>query len=149
MKKMILMASLILTGLANTAWGQKLPQSQVPSVIVNSFQQAFPKAYDIKWEMDGANYQVEFETGYGTEHEVWYDKTGKLLRHVEELSKNNLPQKILDKLHAEYSGYRVNNEVDKITEDNKTHYILKLKSVTGKWKMVFDGDGNVLSKTAD
>lgn len=149
MKRAFLIGSFALALFANTAFGQDIPQSQVPSVIVNNFQQTFPKAYDIEWELDGENYKVEFETGLlGTDHDVWYDKTGKLVRHKEEISKSDLPQKVLAKINSDFSGYRV-DDVKKITEGKKTTYTLELKTFSEEWKVAFDNEGNILSKVAD
>lgn len=149
MKKTILIVSFAFTCFANTAFGQDIPQSQVPSVIVNNFQQTFPKVFDVEWELKGDNYKVEFETGLlGTDHEAWYDKVGKLVRHKEEISKNDLPQKVLAKISSDFSGYRT-DDIEKITEGDKVIYKLELKSFTEEWKVAFDSEGNVINKVAD
>lgn len=149
MKRAFLIGSFALALFANTAFGQDIPQSQVPSVIVNNFQQTFPKAYDIEWELDGENYKVEFETGLlGTDHDVRYDKTGKLVRHKEEISKRDLPQKVLAKINSDFKSYRV-DDVKKNTEGDKVTYILELKTFSEELKVAFDSEGNVLSKVAD
>jgi hypothetical protein len=117
--------------------------------VVNSFQKSFPKASDVEWEMDGVNYKVEFETGMlGTDHDAWYDNTGKLIRQKEEISKTDLPQKVSSKLSSDFSGYRV-DDVKKITEGNKVTYTLELKTLTEEWKVAFDSEGTMLSKVAD
>jgi len=134
---------------ASTALAQDIQQSQAPSLVVNSFQKLFPKAFDVEWELDGENYKVEFETGLlGTDHDVWFDKTGKLFRHKEEITKSDLPQKVLAKISNSFKGYRV-DDVKKITENGKITYTLELKSFTEEWKVAFDSEGNILSKIAD
>lgn len=149
MKKIFLMGSLVLALFANTASAQDLHQSQVPSLVLNSFQKAFPKATDVEWELDGQNYKAEFETGLlGTDHDVWYSKTGTLIRHKEEISKNKLPQKVLAKINRDFNGYRA-DDVKKITEGGKTTYTLELKSFTKEWKVALDSEGTLLSKVAD
>lgn len=149
MKRIALIASFAFTCFATTVFGQDIPQSQVPSVIVNNFQQTFPKANDIEWALDGEQYKVEFETGLpGIDHDVWFDKTGKVTRHKEEISKSDLPKKVLEKINGEYSSYRV-DDVKKISEGDKATYTLELKKLTEEWKVAFDSEGNVLSKLAD
>lgn len=148
MKRVFLIGAFALLFI-NIASAQDISQSQVPSLVVNNFQQAFPKALDVEWELDGENYKVEFETGVtGKDHNTWYDKTGKLLRHKEEISKSDLPQKVLTKINTEFKSYRV-IDVNKITEGDKVTYTLKLNSFTEEWKVAFDIEGNVLSKVAD
>lgn len=133
----------------NTVSAQDIPQSQVPSLVVNNFQQSFPKAFDVEWELKGNLYKAEFETGLlGTDHDVWYDKTGKLVRHRQEISKSDLPQKVLAKINSNFKNYRV-EDVKKISEGNKITYTLELKSFSEEWKVAFDSEGTVLSKVAD
>lgn len=149
MKKQFLIGLFALAAFANTVLGQDIPQSQVPSLVVNGFQKAFPKASDVEWELKGDLYQVEFETGLaGADHKAWYDKTGKLIKHKEEISKSELPQKVLAKINSDFSAYRV-DDVNKITENGKVTYTLELKSPTEEWKVAFDPEGKVLSKVAD
>lgn len=149
MKKTLLITSFAITCIGSNALAQDIPQSQVPSVIVNNFQQSFPKAFDVEWELKGDIYEVEFETGFlGKDHEVWFEKSGKQIRHKEELSKSDLPQKVLAAINSNYSGYRVDN-VKKITEGSKISYTVELKSRREEWKVAFDNEGNILSKIAD
>jgi len=149
MKQVFLTGSFTLALFANIATAQDLPQSQVPSSVVNSFQESFPTAFDVEWELDGENYKVEFETGIlGKDHDAWYDKTGRLIRHKEEISKDELPQKVLARINSDFSGYRI-DDVKKIAEGNTTTYTLELKSATQEWKVAFDSEGNVLRKVAD
>ena len=149
MKKIFAAVLLASTFFVQHASAQDVHKSQVPSLIINNFQKAFPKVYDVEWELEGENYKAEFETGlFSTDHDAWYSKTGKLIRHKEEISKNDLPKKVLAKLSNSFSSYRV-EDVKKITENNKVTYTLELKTFTEEWKAAFDNAGNILSKVAD
>lgn len=141
-----LMGSLLLAG---AVAAQKLPQSQVPSVIVNNFQKAFPKAADVEWKKKDALYKVEFETGTNkTDHDVWYDATGKLVKHKEEIATSALPAAVQAKIAADFAGYTV-KDAEKITEGTKETYKATLKKQPEKWEVVFDAQGNIVSKKAD
>lgn len=149
MKKQFLIGSFALLLVTNMALGQDIPQNQVPSLVVNNFQQAFPKALDVEWELKGELYKVEFEIGlFGTDHEAWYDKTGKLMKHKEEISRKDLPKNVIAKINKDFSGYKV-DDVKKIMEGGKITYTLELKTFTQEWKAAFDTEGNILSKIAD
>jgi len=149
MKTLFLMSAFAFLFFASTVHGENLPKSQVPSLVINSFEQAFPKAFGVEWELDGQLYKVEFEIGLlGADHDVWYDKAGKLIRHKEEISKSDLPQVVLEKIKSDFSGYRI-NDVKKITEEGKASYTLELKKFAKEWKMAFDADGNILSQIED
>lgn len=148
-KKLFLITALALAFFPHTLLAQDIPQSQVPSLVLNSFQKSFPKAADIEWELKGELYKVEFETGLlGTDHDAWYDNTGKLIRHKEEISKSDLPQNVLAKINSDFNGYRV-KDVKKITENNHVTYTLELKTFSEEWKVAFDSQGTMLSKIAD
>lgn len=148
-KKNIVMSTLALSLFVTNTFAQDIPQSKVPSLVVNNFQQLFPKAFDVEWKLDGEMYKVEFETGLlNSDHDAWYNNVGKLVKHKEEISKNDLPQKVLIKINLDYSGYTI-DDVEKITEGENTIYTLELKKNKEEWKLAFAPDGTVLSKIAD
>jgi hypothetical protein len=148
-KKVFSTTLLALACFASSTFAQSIPQSQVPSVIVNNFQKAHPKAFDVEWKLDRDYYKVDFETGLlNLDHDVWYDKSGKVIRHKEEISKSDLPKQVQNAISKNFSGFRV-EDVKKTTENNKATYSLDLKKLTEEWKVAFDSDGNVLSKIAD
>lgn len=149
MKSIFLTTALTIFLLSNKATAQEMPQSQVPSVIVNNFQKQFAKAFDVEWELKGNLYQVEYEMGVlGTDHEAWYNQTGKLVKHKEEIGKKELPQKVLSSIDKSFSFYRI-DDVKKITETNNVTYTLELKSLTEEWKVAYDKNGELLSKIVD
>ena len=146
--KMILSACILALSTIG-AFAQDIPQSQVPAVVVNSFQQKFPKAKGIDWELKAGLYEAEFETGlFGTDHEVWIQSNGKIVRHKEELAKNDLPKAVIAKVKKDFPGYRI-EDVKKITEEQKITYAFEVKSRTEEWKLVVDTQGNVLGKIRD
>ena len=147
MKKNLLISAFALFFSVGEAFAQDIPQRQVPETVVNSFKQAFPKARDIDWEMDGDMYKVEFKTGVRNDHDVWFDKAGEQTRHEEEVSEKELPNAVTSKIKSEFTGYRV-DDVKKITQ-GKVTYTLEVKKLKEEWKLVLDADGNVVSKIAD
>ena len=146
--KMILSACILALSTIG-AFAQDIPQSQVPAVVVNSFQQKFPKAKGIDWELKAGLYEAEFETGlFGTDHEVWIQSNGKIVRHKEELAKNDLPKAVIAKVKKDFPGYRI-EDVKKITEEQKITYAFEVKSRTDEWKLVVDTQGDILGKIRD
>ncbi len=148
MKKKILIGIIACVGLTSAVVAQDLLQSDVPSVVVNNFQKAFPKVYDVEWELKGELYEVDFETGVSIDHEAWYDKTGKLVKHKQEIAKTDLPKAVLNTLNTDFKGYRV-EDAKKITEGSKVTYKLDLESTSSEWKVLLSSEGKVLSKIAD
>lgn len=130
---------------------QEITQSQLPPLIVRNFQAAFPGASDIEWKRDGENYKVEFELGVfmlTNDHDVWFDKTGSIVKHKEEISKNGLPQNVLTKIKNDFTGYRI-EDPKKITEGHTVIYEMELKKQRSEWKVVIDENGNILSRKED
>lgn len=149
MKKVVLIGLFVGNFTVNMTFAQVINHSQVPSVIINHFQQKFIKVSDVEWEMEGENYKVDFETGtLGTDHTVWYGKTGEIIKHKQDISKSNLPQNVQKTLESNFKGYRV-EDVEKITEGNTVTYNLELKSFTEEWKVVINSEGKMLNKIAD
>lgn len=131
------------------AFAQDIPQSQVPAVVVNSFQQKFPKAKGVDWELKAGLYEAEFETGlFGADHEVWIQSNGKIVRHKEALAKNDLPNAVMAKMKRDFPGYRI-EDVKRISEEQKITYAFEVKSRADEWKLVVDPNGNVLAKRRD
>lgn len=148
MKKLILSISAALFLMTGSVAAQDLSQSQVPSVILNDFKKAFPKATDIEWEMDGDLYNVEFETGLTTDHEIWYNAEGKRTKHKEEISKKDLPDAVISKIKDNFAGYRL-SDINKITTPSEVIYTLEVKSSSEEWELSVDSTGKILKQRAD
>lgn len=146
MKRLFFIASMAC--FSSFGFTQDLQQSEVPSVVVNNFQKAFPKALEVEWEKEAGNYKVDFDIAPDKDHEVWYDSTGKIIKHKEEIAKSSLPKAVQAKIATDFKGYRV-EDVKKITVGTKITYSFELKSTTAEWKVTTDETGKVLTKIAD
>ena len=133
-----------------TSQAQDLHPDQVPAPIKSAFDKAFPITFDVEWELKGTQYKVEFETGlFFNDHEVWSDAAGKMLRHEEEISSNDLPPAVNSAIQAEFAGYRV-DDAERVTTDGVATYVVELKmSGQPEWKVVYGADGKQLQKQAD
>lgn len=147
--KFLLISGLLLFNFS--AFAQDITQRDVPSVILNHFQQNFPKAKDIEWEFKGELYKVEFEIGImGKDHDVWYDKNGSILKHKEEILSSELPETVKNNLNKLYPKHRI-KDVKKITQGSDVQYELeaKHKFLGEEWDLVYNAQGELLSKKAD
>lgn len=148
MKKQLLVFGTTLA-IALTTQAQDIPQSQVPSVIVNEFNKQFPKATDVEWEMDGSLYNVEFEIGWNIDHEVWYNAEGKVVKHKEDISKSELPKAVIDRIKTDFKGYSI-DDLERISDNGKVVYKMELEALTLQdFDVVMDSNGKILSKIAD
>ncbi len=127
---------------------QDLKMNDVPSNLTSAFKNEYKTAKDVEWEMDGMNYKVEFDTNH-MEHEIWYNKEGKIVKTEMEISENDLPSDIVSVIKSKYSGYKIDS-VEKTEMDAKKTYEVELeKGWTKEMKVVFDDKGTVLSSVED
>lgn len=118
---------------------QDLPSSRVPSVVTNAFQQRFPKAVDIDWELEHGIYQADFEINR-LDHEVWFDREGRMLKHKQEIKTRSLPEKIRSAVRMRHRGYRL-MDAEKLTRDGRTVYKLELRKLLHEIDIIVDDNG--------
>ncbi|WP_339875529.1 PepSY-like domain-containing protein [uncultured Algoriphagus sp.] len=148
MKKQITLIATVLSLISTATFAQDIHASEVPSVVSNNFKKQFPKATDIEWELDGENFNVDFEIGWGTDHEIWYDAAGNILKHEEEISKGNLPNEVTSKINTEFKDLSIDG-VKKITEGKQVTYEVELENYKEEWKVFFSTTGEILHKIND
>lgn len=145
MKKYIAVLGFI--GVVFTSCAQNTVQGEIPSVVLNSFQQKFSNATDIEWKVKDNVYKVEFDTG-NNEHEVWIDHTGKIISHKEEIRTNQLPAVIANAIKRDFPGYRI-EDADKIDTDGTVTYKVEVDKGSLEWKATYDASGKLLNKIPD
>lgn len=129
------------------AFAQDIPQSEVPSIILNAFKQHFPKASGIEWERKGEMYEAEFKIGTA-DYEVFYNSSGKLMRVKNDIAESELPAVVSSAIKKDFPGYRI-KDLEKIDEQGVVTYKMELKKLNEEWDVVYDASGKLLSKVAD
>lgn len=148
MKKMTFFHLLLLFNIL-TLGAQDLSKKEVPSVILNNFQNSFPKASDIEWEKKGDHYKVDFEIGFrNNDHTAWYNSEGELLHHKEEISRRDLPEAVYSVIKENYKWYII-KDIERITKNREITYKVELKSIREEWDIVFDEAGEIINKRRD
>ena len=142
MKKTMKLLAILFLG-TGTIFAQEIPESQVPSVIVNNFKKEFPKASDVEWERQGDQYNVEFEIGWFTDYEAWFTETGKIIRFTEDISERDLPEAIKNAIKTQYKGYRI-DDVEKITENGVETYKVEIEKGDDERNLVFSTNGELI-----
>ncbi|WP_373517904.1 PepSY-like domain-containing protein [Pricia sp.] len=122
--------------------------SEVPADMRTSFEQTYPNAEDVEWEMEGESYKVEFEIDR-EDHEIWYASDGNTAKMEKEISDSDLPQAIHSAISYTYEGYTIDG-IDMIEENGVATYEVELeKSGDDDKKVLFDTDGKVLNEMND
>jgi len=136
----LFMLALFATG---CIYAQDIEANQVPSVIINNFKKEFPKASDIEWERQGNQYSVEFEIGFYTDYEAWFNTSGDLIRYAEEISRTDLPQEIKDAINNQYQGYKIDDTI-KFIENNIETYSVEIERDHEERNLLFSKNGKLI-----
>lgn len=123
-------------GCSFIACAQDIPQNEVPSVVLNAFQSGYPNALDVEWEKKGQIYSVEYEIGK-TDHKAWFDQSGKIVKHEEEIGKTELPDAVKQTVNEQFKDYRI-DDAEKIEKDGKAYYKIELDGPMGD-RTIFTG----------
>lgn len=141
MKTAVMAAAFL--GFITVCCAQDIPETNVPSVALNAFKSAFPQARDTEWEMKGDVYNVEFEIDR-TDHEVWMDRNGKIIRHETDIRAADVPANIRTAVLERHKNMTI-DDAEKIEKDGKTYYKIELDGKTGDMDVFTDDKGNELT----
>jgi hypothetical protein len=112
-----------------TIYAQGISQSNVPAVVLNSFQLSFPNADDVKWKLEKGNYHVSYKVNSKANKLILDDK-GKVLRHSQDLFVSEIPREVLETIGSRVEYYDV-DDADRWEFDGKITYEIKIE-VDGK-----------------
>lgn len=147
MKKVSFVIAAVSIALCSCA--QNINPSQAPAVVINAFQQQYPKATDVEWEKKGPNYEVEFEVGVADkDHTMLIDPSGKIISHKQDIYQSELPTAVLNAISKEFPDYKT-DDVEKTEAAGITTYKLEVKKKPEEWKVIYSADGKLLEKIAD
>jgi hypothetical protein len=137
MKTLTLILALSASSLFATA--QDLKETEVPSVVVNSFKGQFTNALKTEWEKKGNNYEAEFEVGT-VEHAVILDPSGKVLMQEQDIANTELPAAVTNAIKQNYKGYEL-DEAEKVEYNGQAYYKVELTRYFLGKDLVFSADG--------
>lgn len=123
---------------------------RVPAVVINAFQQQFPKARQVEWDrkQDGT-YEAEFNVGLiGRDQTAVISPEGKVLVHEEEIASSSLPEAVKNQIKVQFGGYRT-EEAKKISTGHAVAYEVELENRKGDLKVRFNADGKILKERMD
>ncbi|RZK52612.1 MAG: hypothetical protein EOO87_14830 [Pedobacter sp.] len=142
MKKIIL----LLAGICFSAqaFAQDIAANKVPSVVINTFKQAFPKASKVEWELKVDLYNADFNIGT-TDHEAWLDKKGTIVKQKKDIATKNLPSLVTKSINDNFKGYRI-DDVDWYEVDKQVFYKVELQKQKEEKNVVFDKNGKIVNR---
>ena len=109
MKRFVLLVSALLT--VTLSFGavscEKYDDGRPSKNVRNEFNQMYPDAKDVEWDVESGHWKVSFETGKAPnriEHEAWYAEDGTWIRTVSEYTLSMVPQGIKELLSGSEYG---------------------------------------------
>ena len=121
------------------AIAQEVKETEVPSVVMNSFKSQFSDVQKAEWEKLNDKYEVEFEQGT-IERGAVLDASGKVLMLKQEIANTEIPATISNAIKQSYKSYDL-EEAEKIEYEGKTYYEVELSRFFMGKELVFTADG--------
>ena len=120
------------------------PLVNVPEPVAKTISAGYPAASELKWTEKNGRYKADFKVGK-TDHKVWMDGAGAVLKHEYEIKKAELPKLIQEAVLKDFAGYTI-GDCEKTEEKSVATYKVELKNAQGKKKVDFTSGGKVIEK---
>ncbi|MBV4360444.1 PepSY-like domain-containing protein [Pinibacter aurantiacus] len=144
MKQYLIMAVAAMATL--TVFSQEKTESKnvkAPAAAEAAFKKSFPAATKVKWEKEGANYEVNFLEGK-KEMAAVYGETGNWIETEEEIAISALPASVDAYVKQQKKGSI--KEASKITKANGE---INYEAEVNKQDLIFDKDGKFIKVEKD
>ena len=138
--KYILSISILVCSIV-VAQAQVIQQADVPAAVLNAVKARYPNVSEIKWKLKDDEYRAEFKIDKRG-HDIWLDKSGSIKKLKQDISKNDLPDAVKQKIASEFKTFTI-DDADKIEKGGITYYQVKLKAGTEERKVLLTSDGKI------
>ncbi|MBX2841231.1 MAG: PepSY-like domain-containing protein [Flammeovirgaceae bacterium] len=101
-------------------FAQKISQSNVPAVVLNSFQLKFTNAEDVIWKLEEGTYHIKFEIN-DKFNELYLDYKGNVLKYHQDLWGSEVPESVLKTLRSRVKYFDL-NDADFFEEGDEIYY---------------------------
>lgn len=148
----ILLAFLLIFGQANASEKDD-GKPQVPKVVIEALEKAYPEAKDVEFEkemLDGkVVYEAEFKLN-NSEYEVLFDADGRMLQIEETLDVKALPEPLIQAISKAYPNATI-EDAEKVTKPDETFsvYEVEIKNEGKKIELELDASGKILKSEQD
>ena len=118
---------------------QDIPQSEVPSVVLNALSSAHPTAANIDWEKQKDTYEAEFDIDT-KDYTVLISSTGNVVKTKYDVANTELPETIQSQISSNYKNYKL-DDVEMVETDGRKYYQVELDGKLKDKKLVLDEAG--------
>ena len=70
---------IVIVFFVGNTFAQNISQSNIPAVVLNSFQLKFPNAEDVSWKLEEGNYHIKFKVN-NKFNELYLDYQGECIK---------------------------------------------------------------------
>lgn len=127
MKRIIVL--FVIVFFTGSTFAQNINRSNVPAVVLNSFQLKFPNAKDVNWKLVDGNYRIKFEVN-NKFNELYLDYKGNVLKYHQDLWGSEVPESVLNTIKSKVKYFDL-NDADLIKEGNEIVYEINFE-IEGK-----------------
>ncbi len=129
---------------------RELKDNQIPASILASIKGQYA-SFDIDdaellEEAGKTIYFLDVEID-DKEHNFWYDGSGKMLKHKEDLRNSAIPAAVMTAISSMFPGYDI-RDANKITEDGNTIFEILLRKSKDNVRVIFNPLGELVKSTA-
>ncbi|NOX86420.1 MAG: hypothetical protein GXO86_10745 [Chlorobi bacterium] len=120
-------------------------QEKVPEKIKAAFNQKFPGAKEVDWDMEKNNvWEAEFEMNE-KEMSATFDQNGKWLETETEIEEDELPAAVKETLNSQFKDYEV-DEAEYVESPETSGYEIELEGNKKEFEVLIGKDGKVLKR---
>jgi len=116
----------------------------VPVAAKTKLKALYPKAEEVKWDKEDANFEANFEVD-DVEMSVIFDAKGAVLETETELETDALPQAVQSALAKDFPGYDI-EEAAKIVKAGTTTFEAQVEKGETKLDAIYSPDGKLIKK---
>lgn len=138
MKKVSAILTILFLAMGMTAFSQGNPSE----VIKQAFNQKFPGAKEMDWEIEENGWEVSFKLK-DKEMSAEFDLVGNWLKTETELKKKEIPEAVKNTLRDKFPGYKVEKAEWEVTPERHI-YEIDLKKGKKEKEVTLDKQGKVL-----
>jgi hypothetical protein len=111
---------IVIVFFVGNTFAQDISQSNIPAVVLNSFQLKFPNAEDVRWKLEEGNYQIKYKVN-NKFNELHLDYRGNVLKYHQDLWGSEVPELVINTIKSRVKYFDL-NDADLIKEGNETYY---------------------------
>lgn len=119
----------------------------IPENVLKTFNQNYPEAKNVEWEMEGNNYEAVY-TENNLERSIVYNKEGVIILTESQINTTELSENIKNYINENYPASEI-EKAEKEDSNEGVFYEVELVNDNDEVELVFDSNGNFLKVEKD